>query len=217
MMASTEQKKELKKVLYGLATPEEKRELNALEASELNERLNAIAKYIGEFLSENKIKNQNLGTVLATLFDSVDVVRRSSSRVPDKVSERMEPAFERLAKVLVDKLEELKQTHGKTEVLTVPLYKTMIESISEVNQSVKNIPTPVWRWPQYASVSVRNKNFANVNPSISPFGIEDYDDIQLSYTGSNLTGVNYLLNGKVVAVLALTYVGSNLTEVKRTQ
>lgn len=42
-----------------------------------------------------------------------------------------------------------------------------------------------------------------------------YDEIDLSYTGANLTGVVYKKAAATVATLALTYSGSNLTKVTR--
>lgn len=44
---------------------------------------------------------------------------------------------------------------------------------------------------------------------------EEYDDIQLSYTGNDLTGVQYFNSGTLVAELELTYVGGNLTRARR--
>lgn len=45
---------------------------------------------------------------------------------------------------------------------------------------------------------------------------QPHDEILLSYTGSDLTGVVYKLNGTTVASLILTYVDSNLSSVVRT-
>lgn len=45
---------------------------------------------------------------------------------------------------------------------------------------------------------------------------QPHDEIQLSYTGDNLTGVVYKLNGVTVATLILTYSGTNLASVVRT-
>jgi len=44
---------------------------------------------------------------------------------------------------------------------------------------------------------------------------EEYDDIQLSYTGSDLTGVQYYSSGQLVAELELSYTEGNLTRVRR--
>lgn len=42
-----------------------------------------------------------------------------------------------------------------------------------------------------------------------------YDSIDLSYSGTSVTGVVYKLDGSTVATLALTYTGANLTNVTR--
>lgn len=44
---------------------------------------------------------------------------------------------------------------------------------------------------------------------------QPYDEIALSYTGTNLTGVVYKLDGTTVATLTLAYSGSTLTSVVR--
>jgi hypothetical protein len=44
---------------------------------------------------------------------------------------------------------------------------------------------------------------------------QPYDEIQLGYTGSNLTSVVYKLAGATVATLALSYTGSQLDSVVR--
>lgn len=44
---------------------------------------------------------------------------------------------------------------------------------------------------------------------------QPYNEIALSYTGTNLTGVVYKLGGVTVATLTLGYTGTNLTSVVR--
>ena len=44
---------------------------------------------------------------------------------------------------------------------------------------------------------------------------QPYDEIALSYTGTDLTGVVYRLAGVTVATLTLGYTGTNLTSVVR--
>ena len=51
--------------------------------------------------------------------------------------------------------------------------------------------------------------------SVGGFIIPTYDEIVLSYTGSNLTGVVYKLAASTVMTLTLSYTGSNLTGVVR--
>jgi hypothetical protein len=42
-----------------------------------------------------------------------------------------------------------------------------------------------------------------------------WDDIELTYAGSNLTQVVYKLNGQVVETRNISYTGSNLTRVQK--
>ncbi len=49
--------------------------------------------------------------------------------------------------------------------------------------------------------------------SIAGFNIPKYDEIVLSYTGADLTGVVYKLASTVVSTLTLSYTGGNLTGV----
>ena len=51
---------------------------------------------------------------------------------------------------------------------------------------------------------------------LNPFLIPSFDEISLSYTGDDMTGVTYKKNDVTVAVIALTYTSSVLTGVKRT-
>ena len=46
--------------------------------------------------------------------------------------------------------------------------------------------------------------------------ITNYDEIDIGYTGSNMTTVVYKLAGVTVSTLTMTYSGSNITKVTRT-
>lgn len=45
---------------------------------------------------------------------------------------------------------------------------------------------------------------------------EQFDEVDMSYTGVNLTQAVYKLAGNVVATVTLTYTGANLTKAVRT-
>lgn len=51
--------------------------------------------------------------------------------------------------------------------------------------------------------------------SLPGLRIPDHDQIELSYTGADLTGVVYRLGGAIVATLILAYTDGNLTSVVR--
>jgi hypothetical protein len=52
-------------------------------------------------------------------------------------------------------------------------------------------------------------------PTITGLSIPEHDNIQLSYTGENLTGVTYRVGATTVATLTLSYTGSRLDSVTR--
>lgn len=117
-------------------------------------------------------------------------------------------------------LGEIKDVIATSKTMPVdyaPTFKSVIAGLAEVSKTVKDKPNPVWQWPQYAGVSVRDRNFKTISPAVDSFGIGDYDDVVLAYTGANLKTVTYKLNGNTTAVLTLSYDGSgNLLEAKRT-
>jgi hypothetical protein len=61
--------------------------------------------------------------------------------------------------------------------------------------------------------TVNGEDFQEIVGGLVPF---PHDTIELSYTGSNLTGVVYKLAGATLATLTLSYTGSNLTSIVRT-
>jgi hypothetical protein len=64
-------------------------------------------------------------------------------------------------------------------------------------------------------VAVTFRNGRNFQEMVSGLVPEPYDEITLSYTGSDLTGVVYKSASTSVATLTLEYSGSNLTKVTR--
>lgn len=68
------------------------------------------------------------------------------------------------------------------------------------------------------AVVVSNPDGSSLTASLDWFSIPAYDYISLSYTGSNLTGVEYKTWGSwwtTVATLVLAYSGSNLVSVTK--
>ena len=70
----------------------------------------------------------------------------------------------------------------------------------------------------YAKTDVDATNAYPITAAMfnSGFAIPEYDEIELSYTVSDLTGVVYKLGGVTLATLALTYTSGNLTGVVKT-
>lgn len=215
-MIDSVKKNKLKNILVSMSSSQELEALDTLEGiglsngmKELNAKIEALAQSSSEELRQ-------VATILA---ESVLKTKKEMAQLAEALVETHTEASKELIKVLSDLKSSIGTSYSEGFNKNAgPLYKTMINAIAGVEKSIKDKPdAPVWRWPQYAAVSVRDKNFANINPSLDAFNIGDYDDVQLSYTGSNLTGVTYALNGATTAVLALTYSGSNLTRVQRTQ
>ena len=48
------------------------------------------------------------------------------------------------------------------------------------------------------------------------FGIPEYDEINMDYSGEDITKVVYTLSGVTQATLTLSYTGSNLTKIVKT-
>lgn len=71
-----------------------------------------------------------------------------------------------------------------------------------------------YRLDSYDVEKVAGPNGA-IQVTTSGLAIPKHDEIVLSYTGDNLTGVVYKLASVTVATLTLAYTGSNLTSVVR--
>jgi len=65
-----------------------------------------------------------------------------------------------------------------------------------------------------AGVEIKNDS-GNPIPTIQGLSIPEHDNIQLTYTGDNLTGVAYRVGGTTVATLTLAYTGSRLDSVTK--
>ncbi len=215
MRISIDKKKKLQALLGAISTDAEKKEIQKLDALKVKE----IAEFFEQVEVENESRVEKLEKTLAQVLSSFDGYRKASSAH----SKYLVETFGKFSDTMVEKIGELGGTittsyEKNKPINTAGVYKDMLNQLGAVNQSIKDKPVPVWNWPQYASVGVRDTNFANVNPSIAPFNITaQFDEIQLTnYTGANVGTVTYLSKGSTVAVLELTYSGDNLIDVTRT-
>ena len=71
------------------------------------------------------------------------------------------------------------------------------------------------RWEIEIDEHDPNLNAKKVN-IMSGFNIPTYDDIELNYTGEDLTSVIYKFETVIVATLTLTYTSGKLTKVGHT-
>lgn len=69
----------------------------------------------------------------------------------------------------------------------------------------------------YAAIKVAKRTIGEADFQLMGNGLvpEAYDEIVMSYSGSNISSVVYKLDTVVVATLTLSYSGDNLTSVVR--
>jgi hypothetical protein len=213
---SIEKKKKLQALLGVISTDADKIETQKLDALKVKE----ITQFFNDTEAENESRIERLEKTLAQMIEGFDKYRKAANEHSKYLVETFGNFSENMVKTLEKVGGTITTSYEKNKpVNAAGVYKDMINQLAAIDKSVKEKPVPVWNWPQYAGVSVRNKNFANVNPSISPFGIEDFDDVQLSNydINGNVGTVEYFLNGQGMGVLTLTYDGSgNLINAERT-
>lgn len=199
-------KLKMKKVLYDLSSPEEQAKYASLELAQLNESLAGLREAVSD-----GAKTSEITSLTKTLTESIRRMNASILNQSKEAADTFVEAQKSLLKGITDLQTALVAQSAATNANAGPLYKTMINHLAGMEKSFST-----WKYPQYAAVSVRNKNFANINPSVDGFDIGSFDDIVLSYTGSNITGITYSLNGATTVNLALSYdLSGNLTEIKR--
>lgn len=178
-------KEKAKRVLFQLSSPAEKEAMSALELADLNKNYQKFDKTIGSFeqnlqrltsaIGSNAKANQ-IDMIANALVRNLEVMRTSMETMKMEQVKQMEVISKAIANVFHEMKDEMIGSLGRIrgvlenqdpKTLSVPLYKSMIDAISGVKDSIDKKPVPVWRWPQYASVSVRDKNFANVDPAVA--------------------------------------------------
>lgn len=216
MHLNKKQKERLRKIFGGMATPDEIVSLERLDAKKVHEIVDFIAEIQDGAEKDFEAKYAKLEESFGYILNSFNNYRKVSVDQTSTVIKSLET----FTKELSTRMEGLKPTEDAGwNKNAAPLFRQMIEALSGVKDKVAEgveVQTR-WKFPQYSSVSLRNKDFANINPAVQPFGIPDFDQIFLTYSGSNVTVVEYYANGVKVAQLNLTYSGSNLIEVTRTQ
>lgn len=195
-------KNKLKRLLDLLSTSEEKDQLRELEMQmEADKKLDAILDSFEK--SINASKEANLRVSRATIG-----------------------SFEGFVDKLGEKLDELKGTITTSFVQNKPInaapaYKDIINQLSAVKESIDKKPVPVWNWPQYASVGVRNKDFSNIDPAQSyanatttpsiPYGtLLVYDNAGTIAKVSNTAGLPVSLASTALAGLDVTSTPSSV-------
>ena len=114
--------------------------------------------------------------------------------------------------VKIDLSKELKQIEEAIQSIDIVIPEhpetdltPLLGAMNAVQTAVREIEIPV---PNF-----RGAEIVSELKKLRGFDIPEYDEIDLSYTGDNLTGVVYKQDGATVATLSLSYTGGNLTNV----
>lgn len=103
-----------------------------------------------------------------------------------------------------------------TGYATAAKQDNIISSLDTINTTLNGILDVDTGFTQPITDSQLRAAPVNVNQSSLPgLRIPDHDDIELLYTGDQLTQVLYKASGVVVATIDLTYAGDNLIRVAR--
>lgn len=195
-----QQKKNLSQLLMALSTEDEKKELEQ--------------KAIVDNKEDDSKQSFNM------LLEAFNKFASLSS----KNAQRMHEAFGNIAKDIAGQFSEVGKTFSQSmDKNKAPdlsgFFKDFSTQLGQWADSSKKSEDLIRNLKWNASQQLRDVNGSPVNPSIAAFAITaSYDDVQFTYTGSNLTQANYYQAGNLVATLVLTYDGSNnITEVHRTR
>ncbi len=192
MEFSPKTKKELKKILAEMGDSQDSKEMAMLETSDISDTLERNNKDLKIAISQLATLYQKaIENMQAGLLKGLDGLKTA---MESNIKAGKEPDWSGFFKDMPTMLSQIGDNTGKTSEL------------------IRNL-----KWN--ASQQLRDTNGSPINPAIAGFGITaTYDEIQLSdYDGDGNVGtVTYLQADQVKAVLELTYVGGNLTDVQRT-
>ena len=214
-----EKKKKLEKLLGAISTPDEKQELQKLDALKIKE----IAEFFNEIETDHQDRYKRLENYFGLILQQFDKYRVSVNRSQEELSEKLGTFTESLSKKLDETGGKITTSYEKNKpVNAAGVYKDMINQLSAIKKSVDDKPVPVWNWPQYASVGVRNKSFSNVNPSVDYFNIGSYDYVSVAYPINTEEVYTFKTNGatgNTVATITIVYTDStkdNISTVTKT-
>ena len=205
-----EQRLKAKQLLGAMSSPKEERELLNLDL------LKALQKEVQELRLATQVTNQALENTLLGMVSSIQEYRAS---LP-KLSAGTTAALKGFTEALSNKLDEIKGTittsyEKNKPVNAAGVYKDMINQLSAIDESIKKKPVPVWNWPQYASVGVRDRSFRNVNPATDHLDLNSYDYISLAQASltDTYTFKTGGASGTTTATVVITYTSSAKTTI----
>lgn len=195
-MLSMEQTRrlKLKKLLQDLSDDEEKKEIDKLEKLySINTSVKDLSKK-GDF-SQGEIKTALKS--LDTKISSIKIPKTDFTPVVEALGE-INKAVSRPQPDLID---------------YSPTYKSIIAGLAEVDKSIKDKPVPVWQWPQYAGVNIRDRSFSQINPATDGIGIGSFDYVARVLTNSTTETYTFRTGGAtgtIVATIVVVYTDSTL-------
>jgi hypothetical protein len=200
MTINNEQKQKLRKILDDISTPEERVDLAK------QDKLENI---------QNSVKD--VGSFGKALEGIKDFFNQRIDRVENKVKNIKPTDLSPLLEVLTETKNILSKPQKQQDMSG--FFKDLGTQLVQFGTSTKNTEEIIRNLKWNSTMGIKNRNGSPINPSISSFGITDFDDIKISGydVNNNPATVTYYLSGNQQAVLSLTYdVNGNITEAKRT-
>lgn len=166
-------RKKLRDILAQIGTPDDLREVDVADAFYKANKSNfdAMTKQLDRLDKLDKAPSLEDLKKLSQDFQALTRVTQAemSKVLKSMVRAHMESSKD-FSDTVVEHLGKLGTTISTSYEKNKPenaagTYKDMINQLSAIDKSVRDKPVPVWNWPQYAAVSVRDKNFANINPA----------------------------------------------------
>lgn len=211
------QRRKLKKLLMGISTPEEQEGLQDMDIEDLaavkeldSNKLDSIITSLQETASS--------GDMLELRRD-MKALSSSAQRALSSSGENVSELQQAILKGLRDLQNALTQNAKKSALPAdwSGFFKDAPTMLAQIGQNTGGTQELIRNLKWNASQQIRDVNGSPINPAIAGFGITaTFDDVKLTYTGSNITQVDYYAQNELRATLVLSYTGSNLTEVRRT-
>src|SRR3990167_3943352 len=175
-------KQKLKKELMAVSSTEEQDEIfkvdALLESKDLYKKfetnIDNVQSNIEHLASaiSNNAKSGQIDSIVLALSKNISSLQTNMENMQIKQKEQIEIMAKAMTSVVSEMKDQMVGSIGRVRTVLEnqnvgPLYKTMINALSGVKESIDKKPVPVWNWPQYASVGVRDKSFSNIDPSLA--------------------------------------------------
>ena len=159
MAYNEKQKKKLAEVLALIDPEEGQKAKEVVESKVYKQKVEELSETLSKNTAEFQQQLKTTVTELANSKTGFAKFARELAQAQKEMQDELLKGLEKLGGTLSTSYEKNKPFNA------AGVYKDMINQLAAVNKSIKDKPVPVWNWPQYAAVSVRDKNFANINPA----------------------------------------------------